>query len=79
MLPENFILHNFFLQERRVDFFGRCFAAPRKLSRGPQFENHWFSLCETLAYKSDVEEGNNPMLTRLTPVATLLGSNLFFN
>ena len=32
----------FFLQERRVDFFGRCFAVPRKLSCGPQFENHCF-------------------------------------
>ena len=30
----------FFFQERRVDFFGRCFAVPRKLSRGPQKD--WF-------------------------------------
>jgi len=46
--PENFILQKFFLQERRVDFFERCFAVSRKFSRGPQkdrgpqFENHWF-------------------------------------
>jgi len=33
------------------------------------------SLCETVAYNlmlSDVEEGNNLMLTRLTPVVTLI-------
>ena len=43
--PENYIfIQNFFLQERCVDFFGRCFAVPRKLSRGLQFENHWSTL-----------------------------------
>jgi len=50
--------------ERRVDFFGRCFAVPRKLSRGPQkdrgtqFEKHWFRLYEMwmseLAYLADI-------------------------
>jgi len=35
-----YFTQKFFLQERRVDFFGRCFAVPWKLSCGPQFENH---------------------------------------
>jgi len=47
VLDNAYFAKKLFLQERRVDFFGRCFAVPRKLSRGPkkdrgsQFENHW--------------------------------------
>jgi len=33
----------FFHRERHVEFFGRCFAVPRKFVCGLQFENHWYS------------------------------------
>jgi len=34
------------------------------------------SLYETVTYTSDVEKGNNLMLTRQTPVETLMGTLL---
>ena len=63
-----YFTQNFFLQQRRVDFFGKCFAVPRKLSRGPQFENHWSNLNGVFVIADDIlMSGNGKAMVEAEP------------